>query len=873
MRRFIPFLILVVFLATVAGGSAQEATSPEDHFGHIVGADRKLIDWEGIVDYMHILDGQSERIALRELGQTTLGKPFLLVTISSEENLRNLDRYRRIQQQIAHPYGLDAEAAEKLIDEGKIVVLVSMNIHSTEIASSQESVELAYELALGNDKRTRHILDNVILLMIPSLNPDGLQMVIDWYEEHLGTAYEGCRLPWLYHHYAGHDDNRDWFFFNLQESRLTAKILYDEWFPEIVYDQHQMGSTGARLFLPPYADPINLNVHPMLMAEVNMLGKHVVADLHAQGFTGIETGRRFNAFYEGTMSKTPLWHNMVGILSEMASVRLATPIFLPRGSLRNHGSELPQLSSGNDFLDPWEGGWWRLRDIVDYEKAVTYSILDLAATYRKQFMMNFYTMNANSIARGKTEAPYAYIVPVDQHDPSSAETMLTILKHNGIRIYCAGSPFEHASIRYPEGTFIIPLAQPCRPAIKDLMEVQRYPDLFTYPGGPPLRPYDFTSWTLPLLMGVRVVTADSPIDVRFQPPERFDFGTVGVIDPESKLYLIERRFNNAFGLVNDLIQSGTTVYWSDEPFENSGHRFPAGTFIVPGGNGMKERIDALSHRWRLPVRGVNETISVRGWKTSAVRLATYQPWTANMDEGWTRLVLDNFAFAHRALHNEDIRKGKLHQKLDAIILPSMSTEGIVEGRRGWDDDPILGTPEMPEKYKGGIGKEGTGALLDFVRNGGTLIALGEASNFVIDKIRVPAVNTLKNVRSNDYYAPGSLLRMELDTGASLAFGMPDHAAVRVINSPAFRLLPYNDEIDAAGFYGENNPLLSGWLIGHDKITGKTILADIPVEEGRIVMFGFGVQSRAQTYGTFKLLFNAIYQGACEPVASLEVLKH
>jgi hypothetical protein len=374
---------------------------------------------------------------------------------------------------------------------------------------------------------------------------------------------------------------------------------------------------------------------------------------------------------------------------------------------------------------------------------------------------------------------------------------------------------------------------------------------------------------MPLMMGVRVVEAKARFDVRLQRPERFDFGTVGVINPNSDYYLVERRYNAAFGLVNNLLQSGIDVFWTDEVFEHAKQDYPAGTFIIPGGSGTKETIDALSARWRLPVRGIDGPVSVGGARVRRPRIATYQPWTASMDEGWLRLVLDNFAFEHTTLHNADIRKGKLHQKVDAIILPSMSAEAIFEGRSRREESAILGTPESPEKYRGGIGKEGTEALLDFVRSGGTLIALEDASDFVIEKLRAPAVNVLKGVRSNDYYAPGTLLRMELEPSEPLAYGMPAHTAVRVANSPVFRLLPYTEEIKAVGYYGDTNPFLSGWLIGDDKITGKTILAEIPVEQGRIVLFGFGVQTRGQTYGTFKLLFNAIYNSTAEPVASLE----
>jgi hypothetical protein len=859
---------MILFTGIVGADSLQP---PEKVFGFPMGADRKLIDWNQISDYFFALDKGSDRIIVKELGKTTLGKPFLLAIISSAENIKNIDRYQAIQQQLANPYDLTEEKARSLVEEGKVVVLVSLNIHSTEIASSQESVELAYEMATRTDPGIKKILDNVILLLIPSLNPDGQQMVVDWYKKHVGTPYEGCRMPWLYHHYAGHDNNRDWYMFNLKESQLTAPVLYHQWYPEIVYDQHQMGSTGPRLFVPPYSDPVNRNTHTTVMAETNMLGKHVVADLHEQGFKGVVTGMRFNAFFEGTMSKTPLWHNMVGILSEMASVRIATPVYLPRGSLGRYGAEIPKYSRVTDFLDPWEGGWWRLRDIIRYEKAVTYSILDLAATYKKKFMMNFYSMNKESIEKGKKEPPYAFIVPLTQHDPNSAAEMLKRLKINGARIYRAQSQFVYAGQTYPAGTYVIPLSQPSRSCIKDLLEPQNYPDLERYPGGPPQPPYDITGWTLYIQMGVDVVEMKTPLQVGLALTETFDFGPSGMIDGPAKAYLVERRYNNSFAVLNELLKDNTEVYWSDKEFSIENKTYPPGTFIIPAQKGIDKKLDSLAKEYKVPVYSINQPVPIKGTKALQPRLGLYHPWTANMDEGWTRLVLDNYWYSYKKLYNEEIKKGKLAEKFDVIIIPDSSSASIVEGRRRrWGrSEPSLGDAQQPEKYRGGIGKEGVKALIDFIKAGGTLITFGQASDFAIEKIRVPAVNVLKGLDGKEFYAPGSLLQIELDTTQPLAYGMPEKTAIRMTNSPAFSLRLHIQESRAIGYYGEDNPLLSGWLKGPENLAGRTALAEILVEKGRVILFGFRVQSRAQTFGTFKLLFNAIHTSRIKPVKTLE----
>jgi hypothetical protein len=605
---------------------------------------------------------------------------------------------------------------------------------------------------------------------------------------------------------------------------------------------------------------VNPNVDSILMAQVNMLGKHVVADLQQQGFKGVVTGMRFNAFFEGTMSKTPLWHNMVGILSEMASVRIATPLFLPRGSLGRYGSETSRYSRVTDFLDPWPGGWWRLRDIIDYEKALTYSLLDLAATYKEQLVMNFYTLNRKAIEKGKQVPPFAYIISLDQHDPNSASEMLKRLQLNGARIYRCESPFTYQQRNFPAGTFVIPLSQPCRPCIKDLLEPQKYPDLKQYPGGPPAPPYDVTGWTLHLQMGVDIVPLMQHLKLQLLQTEKFDFNSTGIVSlsRSATTYLIEGRYNHSFTAVNELLKRKFPVYRSKREIIVGEKTFPAGTFIIPAVKNLAPVLQSLSDSFDVPVYGVPGVPLTSGSRQMSPRLGLYHPWTASMDEGWTRLVLDAFRFSYKKLHNAELRSGKLNEKFDVIILPDLTIPAIIEGRRRWDPkEPFLNTPLLPEKYRGGIGGTGVAALIAFVRGGGTLITFGEACNFAMEKLRVPAENVIKGCSRSEFYSPGSLLEVELDTSQPLAYGLPGSVAIRMTNSPVFRLLPHTKESKAIGYYGEDDPLLSGWLIGADKLAGKTALAEIPIEKGRVILFGFRVQSRAKTHGTFKLLFNAI----------------
>ncbi len=437
MKHLFAFLLAGLICAT-ASIYSQQLPSPEQRFGFRIGSDYRLLNWEEIVGYFREMDHASGRLTLVEMGLTTLNRPMVMAIISSAENLRNLEQQQAWQAQLARPYELSPQRAESLLQSTKSVLLLTMNIHSNEIAASQESVELAYELISNESPVYQRIRDEVILLMIPSLNPDGQDMITKWYQRTVGTPYEGSRMPYKYHFYADHDNNRDWFFFNLQESRLTAKTLYREWFPEIVMDQHQMGSRAARFFLPPYADPVNPNVPPLIMSQVNLVGKEIVSRMQEQGFKGLVTGTIFNAFFEGTMSKTPLWHNRIGILTEAASVRYASPVYFPRTSLRGMGPDLPDYRQQTNFLDPWPGGWWRLRDIIDYQKAAAMALLEYAAANRVRIKSNFYRMNKRAIEVHPDDHPQAYWLPRDQRDPSNVLELLKRLQIAGVQVYQPG---------------------------------------------------------------------------------------------------------------------------------------------------------------------------------------------------------------------------------------------------------------------------------------------------------------------------------------------------------------------------------------------------------------------------------------------------
>ena len=852
-RLILPFAALLGLAVNLQG---QTPRSPEDYFGHVMGADRKLIDWKQIVDYFSYLDGQSDRVTVQELGKTTLGKPFLMAIITSASDMPKLDRYREIQQALGRADIPPAEAA-KLISEGKTVIIITLNIHATEIAASQESVELAWELATRQDDRVRKILDNVIILLVPSLNPDGQQMIVDYYEETVGTESEGAAFPGLYHHYAGHDNNRDWFFFNLAESRLVAKVLYHEWYPEIVFDQHQMGSRSARLFMPPYQDPINPNVHPRLTAGTNMLGKYVVADLTDRGFTGLVTGTRFNAYFEGTMSKTPLWHNRIGILSEAASVRYATPTYHPPSSMAGMDRALNDYQAQTNFPHPWPGGWWRLRDIIEYEKAATYAILDLAATYKERYKTTFYELNREAIELGRSEAPYAWILPAGQHDPSATVELLRRLRYSNVKVYRAKASFDAGTGSMPAGTFVVPLDQANRPFIKDVMERQHYPNMRLYPGGPPMPPYDLTTWSLPLMMGVEAYGATVPVTVELEelPEPSLDLPQGPA---NATAYLVERRWSGSYRLVNALLKGKHKVGTLIKAMDVGGHTVPAGSFVVRRTSRNRSLLASAGKEYDVGLIAVDKAPASKN--LTAAKVAIYAPYTSAYDEGWSRYLFDNFGYDYGLVRNTDFKSLRSLKGYDVIIMPSMSTDGILDGRGGGDDStPTIGDPVMPEKYRGGIGKEGVKNLKQFMLDGGKVLFLGGSGNFAIDKIGVPARNVLKGVSRSDFFAPGTIFRVNLDPDSPLTLGMPAKASIYFIRDPAYNLRSGFTMQRETAVYTSTDPLLSGWVLGGTRLHNRVALAEIQTGKGQAILYGFRTQNRAQTWGTFKLLFNALYK--------------
>jgi Zinc carboxypeptidase len=755
----------LVLLLALALPLAAQIPSPSQFLKLDVGADRTLADYKQIRGYFAALDKASPRVEIEILGKTTLGEEMIMAVISSEENIRNKARIQETARRLADPRGLADAEAERLVRESKVVVVVTCNIHSSEIGSSQMAMEWAYTLATATDAETKRRLDNVVLLLVPSLNPDGQQMIVDYYRKYVGTPYEGGRLPYLYHHYVGHDNNRDWYMLTQLETRALNRAVYKEWNPQVFVDEHQMGSEGPRMFIPPFADPVDPDVHPLIWREVNMIGANMALRLEQKNKSGLIYGYSFDAYWLGGTRNTGWWKNVTGMLLEIASARIASPVYIEPNELRGGSKGLVDYKATINHPNPWKGGWWRLRDIMDYGRIASDALHELAADRREDLLRNLLVRSRAAVALAAPSD--AYRIPREQRDWPTAQHLAWLMAEHNVEVRQAAN-----------GDYWIPLAQPYSKFVLEMLEPQRYPEVRLQPGRDILRPYDVATWTLPLQMGVRVERAPMPA------------GTTRVteIKPETK----------------EVIARGAKLA-------------------------------------RKP------------------RVATYKPWQASMDEGWTRWLLETYGVPVKGVSPQEVQKGL--SGFDAVILPDVPKDLLATGRRRGGDG-MRYEEEVPPEYRGALEPSGAKALKSFVENGGTLIAFGDACEYVIEEFNVPVRNALAGTRAEDYVNPGSLVRLKVRTDHPVTMGMPKETAAFLDSAMAFETTAPASSMQrwvlATYPEDEEDVLLSGWIHGAERLTRKAAAVAMTYGKGKIVLFGFRPQHRGQTHATFPLVFNALW---------------
>lgn len=778
--RIVASLLFLICAAPLATGQAKIPT-PQEVIGFVPGEDRKLASWNQVIDYFEQLDRASDRVIFETLGQTSMNKPFVMATISSPANLARLEEFKQIQDQLADPRKLDAPAtrdrkAAALIKRGKTIVLITCGIHSTEVGSYLSSMLIAHRLASSTEPEIQKVLDNTIILLVPSLNPDGVDIVKNWYDKTLGTPFEGTDPPELYHKYTGHDNNRDWYAFTQVETQITVDKIHNVWRPQIVHDIHQQRALGSRLFLPPYMPPVEPNVPRQVVAGYTELGNWIAGEMRAKGFKGITTNTTYDAWTPARAYSH--YHGGARILSETASARIATPITLKLEELRSREGYDPQKESPR-FGPVWPGGEWHLSDITTHMTTVAFLLLDHAATNREQWLRRFYSIGKEAVRPRRPGELFGFLI-----EPSgSCDRLFEILRRGGVEITDPreGTTFKIGRRSFPAGTVLVRMDQPYGAFAKAMLEIQRYPNLRDA-AGQPIPPYDVTAHTLPLLMGVTVHPVKAP----------FNYSRATAVTTE----------------------------------------------IVGARNACA------------PV-----------WKPGLAAL--YRSSVPAYDEGWTRWILDSNNISYGVIGDKELKAGTTVYKIGpgvtgkyyVILIPDQPSRTLLEGYRAG---------EMPPEYTGGLGPEGVSHLREFVESGGTLVFLNRASNFAIEQFKLPLRNVVAGLPRTDFYVPGSILRIELDTTHRIAQGMPKETIAWVEDSPVFEItndpeatVPASNVHIIASYPSGKDPLLSGWLLGGDRLKGKAALVEVTMGKGRVILFGFRPQYRAQSEATYPLLFNAL----------------
>ena len=872
MRKTLSMLILCACVALTAGA---EIPTPAETFGHEVGADRKLIPYPEVLSYLDTVAAASDRVSIEDAGRSTLDNPMKVVVLTSKENQANLVRLREIARLLAKPGDLTPEQSQQLVDEGKVIALVSCSIHSTEVGSTQMVTEFVHDFATTEDPEKLAWMDEAVLLVMPSINPDGQHMIVDWYNEWLGTDYEGGRMPWLYHHYVGHDNNRDFYMLTQKETKVVNEVLYHRWFPQSFLDEHQMGSTGPRMFVPPQTDPLNEEVHSLVFRQADVLGTNMSFRLEQNEKTGVGHNMIFDSYWPGGTRNTAWWKNVTGLLTEVASVRIASPIFIDPGELRGGGKGFPEYGRRSNFPSPWPGGWWRLRDIVEYELVATWAFLEANAENRASILGNVNTMARWSINNGSTEPPYAFVIPPDQHDPVAAAKLVDLLLEHGVEVAQAAEELQVGYSVYPEGTTVIPAAQPYRPFILTMLRHQRYPEVRNATDAGILEPYDVASWSLPLSMGVEVVEVSDPLETALEPLTEPNWPRPQ-IDRTAAGHLVPAASDSAYTAINRLLAEGTGVY----RLANDSEIGSRGDIYLSAEDVDSTKLAALAEELHVPVVPLASSPSAEMLRVGSARVGLFKPWVASMDEGWTRFVLEQYDFPLETISNEQIRSGVFTDEVDVLLFPDVSPSIISMGepakgsryRRRW-------TP-MPPKYSGGIDTvaktddtakkkkdevkqvKGGERIKKWVEAGGTVVALDSSSQYFIDLFELPVNNVLAKVDGDDFNCPGSTLQVEMNMDSPLTFGMQAKEGIYFGDSPAFQTrVPdprFNRNVIARYPSNDKDILLSGYLEGGKLLEKRAAVVEIEVGKGRVILIGFRAQHRAQPVRTFKLLFNTLY---------------
>lgn len=891
MRRIAALVSVCVSLLLTGPLAAQSVPTPAQFFGFRIGADGELARYPKILDYFALLSKQTDRVQYEELGKTTMGNSYPLLRISAPQNLAKFDRLVEINRRLADPRGLSDTEARTLALEGKPFYFLYATIHSTEVSNGQAIINIVHRLATESSVEIRNILDNSVVLMAPSQNPDGQVLVIDHWYKTKGTPLARV-YPDLYHKYVGHDDNRDWFMFTQKETRMNIELVQNKYKPIITHDMHQQGPSGARIFVPPFTEPFDPNMHPLLRMGQATVGQAMATALLGEGKEGVAWEDSYDMW--SPARQYMVYHGQPRILTEIANANLADPLVNPQ-----KGQPLGWQESRAHFPVPYSKDTWTLAQQVDYGVTVALAGMSHVAKYGHEWLYSFYQVHRDWV--NYQGGPYAYVVPADQRDPYGAFEMLDILRFGAVEIHRATSPFTAGGRSYAEGSFVIKTAQPYGGFARTMLSRQNYPDLRLFPGGPPEPPYDVTGHTLWMLTGATVEAIDRPFEASLELVKTLAPPSTTIAARPKGAYLVGPESYGAFKMITALQAADVPVFRAAQAFD--GHA--PGTWVIPATAAAHPIVEKAAREMGLAVAGVDRMPAVNGERLKPrTKVGLYRA-ANNMPGGWSMWMLEQYGINHAVMSAQDFQ-GDLNARYDVILLPSGTTKArMLNGLDPRRNDPA----EWSWAY--GIGEAGWTRLKAFVENGGTLLAVGSAVETARDLLDLPIEKALPQAPSRFgpgairpaegpaedvnavlrdafssptrlmqtlrdrvaepqslFYCPGSLLNNEFDTNHPVAWGMPEAWPVFFDDDQAYRLRPgFGVEPQVVSRYPRQDILASGWLLGDEYLKDQANIVAFRIGKGNVVTYGSQIDFRAQPRATYKLIFNAIFHGPATPVAA------
>ena len=913
------WIVISVFLCSFGIASAQSIPTPGEHFGFSIGDDYMLANFTQTEAYFKKLAATSDRVRMISIGKTEEGREQPMLIVTSPNNLKKLDEYKSISRRLALAENLSDAEAKALAASGKAVVWIDGGLHANEVVGAHQLIETAYQLASRQDEETKAILDQVIILMTHA-NPDGQELVADWYMRNpVKEKRNAENLPRLYEKYAGHDNNRDFYMLNLKETQNMCRQLYIEWLPQIMYNHHQSGPPGSVVAGPPFRDPFNYAFDPIVITSLEAVGAAMINRLNVEnkpGYTN-KNGSVYSTWYNGGLRTTTYFHNMIGLLTEIIGNPTPSNVpLVPDRLVPNSSTPFPVLPGPWRFRKSIDYSvslnYAVLNYAMRYRDELLFNIYRMGKNSIEKGSRDHWGLSPNKSAAIKTayqeslknnntgrrgadstiigartevpvlsvkwfdtvmknksnRDPRAFFMPPNSNEATTIR-FLNALIGTGVMVHQTTAAVTVDNTTYPAGTWVVKANQAFRPHILDLFEPQDHPNDFAYPGGPPVPPYDAAGWTLAYTMGIRFDRMLEDVDV---PMKRIPFGEMiplpsAAAPGNEKGWILDARANYSFAAINKLLKEGIEV--SRIPDTLAGNA--AGSFFVTITPKNKSKVQQLvSGTGALPTPSMQKPSNLIPVKTA--RIAVWDQYGGSMPSGWTRYLLEQFNFPYEVIYARDIDSTPLNDRFDVILLVGGAIPVYNPANPNAGRGREINKETIPAGFHPRLGRISTQtsipSLKNFTESGGTIVCIGSSAQLAYH-FKLPVVDAMvemvngqeKKLPNEKYYIPGSVLSVATNHQTPAGWGMPEKTDVYFDESPVFRLQPsaqLSGQIKPLAWFNSSTPLRSGWAWGQSYLKDGITAFEATMGKGRLLVFGPEINFRAQTYGTFRWLFNPCY---------------